>query len=90
MYYTVSCSIFEYIFTGHTANEALIITTDDHVYALGTNKKGCLGLGHQNSVSIATKVEALCGKGIFKFISNVNDDNMFVLALARTGKVSMI
>ena len=30
---------------GSSGNEALVITTDDDVYALGSNCSGCLGLG---------------------------------------------
>ena len=30
---------------GSSGNEAIVITTDDEVYALGSNCSGCLGLG---------------------------------------------
>ena len=34
---------------GNLGNEALIVTKDDEVYALGSNGAGCLGLGDMHS-----------------------------------------
>ncbi len=34
---------------GSSGNEAILITKDDDVYALGSNCSGCLGLGEYTS-----------------------------------------
>ena len=38
------CCVF-----GNLGNEALIVTRDDEVFALGSNGAGCLGLGDMHS-----------------------------------------
>lgn len=45
-------------------NEAIIVTKDDDVYALGFNGAGCLGVGDQNSTMEPRKIEALCQKKV--------------------------
>ncbi len=47
---------------GNLGNEAILITDDDQVFALGSNGAGCLGLGDMNSTLEPKKVEALSGK----------------------------
>lgn len=49
---------------GNRGNEALLVTVDDEVYALGSNAHGCLGLGNQQGTLFPQCVEQLCGKGI--------------------------
>ncbi len=44
---------------GSSGNEALLITKDDEVYALGSNCSGCLGLG-KNSNFYKKKLWKLC------------------------------
>lgn len=50
--------------SGNHGNEALLVTVDDEVYALGSNAHGCLGLGNQQGTLFPQCVEQLCGKGI--------------------------
>ncbi|KAK7864423.1 hypothetical protein R5R35_000463 [Gryllus longicercus] len=52
---------------GNLGNEALIVTKDDEVLALGSNAAGCLGLGNLNSTLVPLRVDALCGKQIAGF-----------------------
>ena len=37
---------------GSSGNEAIIMTKDDDVYALGSNCSGCLGLGKHNTAQL--------------------------------------
>ena len=46
---------------GNLGNEALIVTRDDEVYALGSNGAGCLG----QSQSDLNSIELLVGRIIF-------------------------
>ena len=48
---------------GSTGNEALVITRDDEVYALGSNCSSCLGLGDTKNSFQPRKVETLCKQG---------------------------
>lgn len=48
---------------GSAANEALLVTQDDDVYALGANDNSCLGIGDSRSSLLPRKVEQLCKKG---------------------------
>ena len=48
---------------GNLGNEALIVTRDDQVYALGSNGAGCLGLGDMHST--------LTPKQVIKFGINI-------------------
>ena len=45
---------------GNLGNEALIVTKDDEVYALGSNGAGCLGLGDMHSTLAPKQVMSLC------------------------------
>uniref|UniRef100_A0A8B9GYT0 RCC1 and BTB domain containing protein 2 n=1 Tax=Astyanax mexicanus TaxID=7994 RepID=A0A8B9GYT0_ASTMX len=49
---------------GSAANEALYVTVNDEVFALGTNCSGCLGLGDMQSTIEARRIDSLCGKKI--------------------------
>ncbi|XP_050739123.1 RCC1 and BTB domain-containing protein 1-like isoform X1 [Eriocheir sinensis] len=49
---------------GNMGNEAIIVTKDDDVYALGFNGAGCLGVGDQNSTMEPRKIEPLCQKKV--------------------------
>ena len=50
------------LFVGNLGNEALIVTRDDEVFALGSNGAGCLGLGDMHSTLAPKQVEPLCYK----------------------------
>ncbi len=52
---------------GSAANEALLVTQDNEVYALGANDNGCLGIGDSRSSLLPRKVEQLCKKGMTSF-----------------------
>ncbi|KAK1124707.1 hypothetical protein K0M31_006071 [Melipona bicolor] len=69
---------------GNLGNEALIVTTDKVVYALGCNTSGCLGIGVSHSTLYPKKVEALCGKDIKTF---AHGRGPHVLALTEEGKI---
>lgn len=49
---------------GSAGNEALVVTRDDEVYALGSNGSSCLGVGDAQSCLHPRKVEALCKKNV--------------------------
>ncbi|KAK7604749.1 hypothetical protein V9T40_005935 [Parthenolecanium corni] len=49
---------------GSEGNEALLITQDDHVYGIGTNKSGCLGFGDETPRTTPTEILSLSGKGV--------------------------
>ncbi|KAL0972652.1 hypothetical protein UPYG_G00192440 [Umbra pygmaea] len=49
---------------GSAANEALYVTLNDEVFALGTNCSGCLGLGDLQSTIEPRRIDVLCGKKI--------------------------
>lgn len=49
---------------GSSGNEAIVVTKDDDVYALGSNMTGCLGLGDTHGTLEPRKVDAICKKGI--------------------------
>ncbi|XP_014471626.1 PREDICTED: RCC1 and BTB domain-containing protein 1-like isoform X3 [Dinoponera quadriceps] len=69
---------------GTMGNEALIMTKDKMVYALGSNTSGCLGTGDMHSTLYPKKIEALCEKGIKTFAYG---SGPHVLALADSGEV---
>jgi len=52
---------------GNLGNEALIVTKDDEVFALGSNGAGCLGLGDMHSTLAPKQVESLCYKRVVGF-----------------------
>uniref|UniRef100_A0A8C2K131 Regulator of chromosome condensation (RCC1) and BTB (POZ) domain containing protein 2 n=1 Tax=Cyprinus carpio TaxID=7962 RepID=A0A8C2K131_CYPCA len=49
---------------GSAANEAIYVTVNDEVFALGTNCSGCLGLGDTQSSIEPRRIDILCGKKI--------------------------
>ncbi|KAI2656030.1 RCC1 and BTB domain-containing protein 2 [Labeo rohita] len=49
---------------GSAANEAIYVTVNDEVFALGTNCSGCLGLGDTQSTIEPRRIDILCGKKI--------------------------
>lgn len=49
---------------GGAGNEALIILKNGHVYALGFNGNGCLGIGTSVSTLEPRKIDELCQKNI--------------------------
>ncbi len=48
---------------GATGNEAILVTWDDDVYALGANCNGCLGVGDSRASLQPRRVQQLCKKG---------------------------
>lgn len=51
---------------GSSGNEALILTDDDQVFAIGSNCSGCLGVGDTVSGLEPRRVDILCGKKVKK------------------------
>ncbi|XP_072035164.1 RCC1 and BTB domain-containing protein 1-like [Amphiura filiformis] len=49
---------------GNVGNEAIFITKDGDIYAMGNNHNGCLGLGDVQSTLVPKKIELLCKKGV--------------------------
>lgn len=49
---------------GNSGNEAIVVTKDDDVFALGSNGSSCLGVGDAQSCLHPRKVEALCKKNV--------------------------
>lgn len=72
--------------TGTMGNEALVMTKDKNVYALGSNTSGCLGTGDMHSTLYPKKIEALCEKGIKTFAYG---SGPHVLALTDKGEVCL-
>ncbi|GAB6029092.1 RCC1 and BTB domain-containing protein 2 [Chamberlinius hualienensis] len=69
---------------GISGNEALILTKDDQVYALGSNSSGCLGLQECTGVLEPKKIDELCNKNIKHFAYG---SGPHVLALTNAGEV---
>lgn len=55
------------------------------VHAFGNNKNKLLGIRDNNVILKPTKIEALCGKNIKKFVSWEGKDRMY--ALTEEGEV---
>lgn len=49
---------------GSSGNEAVVVSHDDQVYALGSNSHGCLGLGDTKASFQPRKIRQLCNKGV--------------------------
>lgn len=49
---------------GGAGNEAIVVTRDDDVFALGSNGSSCLGVGDSQSCLHPRKIEALCKKNV--------------------------
>ncbi|XP_077578799.1 RCC1 and BTB domain-containing protein 2 isoform X2 [Stigmatopora nigra] len=58
------CLIRQACVFGSGANEALYVTVNDEVFALGTNSSSCLGLGDLQSTIEPRRIDLLCGKKI--------------------------
>ncbi|XP_076674441.1 uncharacterized protein LOC143372273 [Andrena cerasifolii] len=69
---------------GILGTEALIVTRDKMVYALGRNKDGGFGLGETQCLFTPRKVDILCEKSIKTF---AHGSSSHVLALTDDGKV---
>nr|XP_031850184.1 RCC1 and BTB domain-containing protein 1-like isoform X1 [Nomia melanderi] len=69
---------------GDLGNEALIVTQDKWVYAIGTNKSSCLGTGDTCNAFYPKLVESLCNKDIKTFAYGKGPH---VLALTHAGEV---
>ncbi|XP_061938416.1 RCC1 and BTB domain-containing protein 1 isoform X3 [Apis cerana] len=69
---------------GNFGNEALVVTKDKMVYAIGSNISGCLGTGDTYNTLYPRRVEELCGKDIKTFAYGKGPH---VLALTEDGKV---
>ncbi|TGZ51677.1 RCC1 and BTB domain-containing protein 1-like [Temnothorax longispinosus] len=69
---------------GNLGNEALIVTRDKMVHALGNNIAGCLGTGDAHSTLYPKKVDALCDKDIKTFAYG---SGPHVLMLTKEGEV---
>ncbi|XP_012274821.1 RCC1 and BTB domain-containing protein 1 [Orussus abietinus] len=69
---------------GNLGNEALMVTKDGTVYALGSNTSGCLGTGDAHSTLFPKKVEALCDKDVKTFAYG---SGPHVLALTNKGDI---
>ena len=72
------CSIF-----GESGNEVLLVTEDDRVLAFGTNRYGCLGLGHNREVSEPQEVNELC----FRQVVDIAYGYKHVIALTANGDI---
>ncbi|XP_020287366.1 RCC1 and BTB domain-containing protein 1-like [Pseudomyrmex gracilis] len=69
---------------GNLGNEALIVTKNKKVFALGNNIAGCLGTGCAHSTLYPREVEALCDKEVKTFACG---SGPHVLALTENGEV---
>ena len=62
-----ACKIKMACVYGNLGNEAILVTKNDEVFAIGSNAASCLGLGDLQSTLIPKKVKALCSKGVKGF-----------------------
>ena len=69
---------------GNLGNEALMISHDDEVFAVGSNGAGCLGLGDMHSTLLPKRVEPLCYKGVSGFAYG---SGPHVLAFTQAGEL---
>jgi len=69
---------------GNLGNEALLVTRDDKVYALGSNGAGCLGQGDMHSSLHPKPVEDLCYKKVIGFAYG---SGPHVLAFTESGEL---
>lgn len=61
------CTIKLALVFGNSGNEAILVTHDDEVFAMGSNLSSCLGVGDQQNSLEPRKVETLCNKKISDF-----------------------
>ncbi|XP_041357060.1 RCC1 and BTB domain-containing protein 1-like [Gigantopelta aegis] len=69
---------------GSSGNEAIFITDDDDVFAIGSNCSSCLGLGDTHSSFVPRKIEILCRK---KIADIAFGSGPHVLAVSGSGEV---
>ncbi|XP_071085052.1 RCC1 and BTB domain-containing protein 1-like isoform X1 [Haliotis cracherodii] len=69
---------------GSSGNEAIFLTDDDDVYAIGSNCSSCLGLGDTHSSFTPRKIEGLCKK---KVVDIAFGSGPHVLAVTENGDV---
>lgn len=69
---------------GSSGNEAIYITNDDEVYAIGSNCSSCLGLGDAHSSFEPRKVDVLCKK---KIVDIAFGSGPHVLAVSKNGEM---
>ncbi|XP_064456024.1 RCC1 and BTB domain-containing protein 1-like [Ornithodoros turicata] len=69
---------------GSAGNEAIVVTKDDDVYALGSNMSACHGLGDTHGSLEPRKVDAMCKKGIR---SLAHGSGPHVLAVTESGEL---
>ncbi|XP_077527019.1 RCC1 and BTB domain-containing protein 1-like isoform X1 [Haemaphysalis longicornis] len=69
---------------GSSGNEALMVTQDDDVYALGSNSSGCLGLGDTHRSLEPRRVDSLCRRGLH---SVAYGSGPHVLAVTEAGEL---
>ena len=69
---------------GQVGNEALVLTYDDEVFAIGSNGAGCHGIGDMSSSLKPRKIEVLCKKDIKSFAYGVGPH---VMALTKSGEI---
>jgi RCC1 and BTB domain-containing protein len=62
---------------------ALIITENDEVFAIGTNTTGIIGFGHKNPINKAIIVKQLCNKKIIGF----DYDIQHMIAITEENKI---
>ncbi len=67
---------------GDKGNEYIIVTNDNKIFSFGSNKYGCLGLGHNNPVQKPEIVEELIGLKIVDITYGL----FHVLAITKCGK----
>jgi alpha-tubulin suppressor-like RCC1 family protein len=70
---------------GEDGKEVIIVTKDDKIFAFGSNKYGCLGLGHNNAVKEPEIVSELCDRQII----GISYGSYHVLALTKSGDCCM-
>ncbi|CAG2170781.1 unnamed protein product, partial [Oppiella nova] len=71
-----------YIFDDIRGNNILFVTSDDSVYALGSNRWGQLGLGHNAPIEAPVLIPELCRQNIRQFVNGLD----FVVALDKDNK----
>lgn len=69
---------------GNLGNEALVITFDDEVYAIGSNGAGCHGVGDMNSSLKPRKVDVLCQKSVTDLAYG---SGPHIMALTKSGEI---
>jgi len=78
------CQIRMMCMFGTAGNEALLVTRDDDVYAVGSNASSCLGLGEPLSGLEPRRIDQLCKKNVTDFAYG---SGPHVLALTSNGDI---